>query len=97
MTNNVKKFGELLSKDESVKKELEAALAGVDKNDKKAFTNAAIKVAAKHGFILTEADFEQETRELSEDEMEAVAGGGCGFGAGFVCTMAGNYDNMFHA
>ena len=75
MTDNMKKFGELLSKDEGVKKELEAALSGLSKDDKKAFTDAAIKVAAKHGITLTDADFKKEAMELSEDEMKVVAGG----------------------
>ncbi|MBQ7594026.1 MAG: hypothetical protein IJU48_06705 [Synergistaceae bacterium] len=73
MTNNVKKFGELLSKDEGVKKELEAALTGPGTNGKKAFTDAAVKVAAKHGVTLTEADFVKEKGELSEDELAAGA------------------------
>ena len=75
MTDNMKKFAELLSADESVKKEFEAALSGVSKDDRKGFINASIKVAARHGITLTDKDFEIETKELSEDEMTAVAGG----------------------
>jgi hypothetical protein len=78
MTDNMKKFGELLSKDEGVKKELEAALSGLSKDYRKVFTEASIKVAAGHGITLTDEDFRQETKELSLDEMQAVAGGmGC--------------------
>ena len=75
MTDNMKKFAELLSADESVKKEFEAALSGVSKDDRKGFTDASIKVAGRHGITLTDKDFEIETKELSEDEMTAVAGG----------------------
>ena len=77
MTDNIKNFGELISTDESVKKELEAAVSGLSKDDKKGFINASIKVAAKHGITLTAADFEMssEMKELSADEMKAVAGG----------------------
>ena len=78
MTDNIKKFGELISADESVKKELEAAVSGISKNDKKGFINASIKIAAKHGITLTAADFEPARMKLSDDELDAVAGGGCG-------------------
>ena len=70
MTDNAKKFAEAVSKDEAMKKELEA----LGKND----VAAVIKVAAKHGFTLTEEDFKAEAmEELDEDELEAVAGGAC--------------------
>ena len=77
MTGNIKKFAELLSADESVMKELDALVSGLSKDDRKGFINAAIKVAAKHGITLTAADFEMssEMKELSADEMKAVAGG----------------------
>lgn len=74
----IKKFAELVSKDENVRKELEAALAGVAKDDKEAFAAAVQKVAAAHGFTLTANDCAGEMEELSDDELEAVAGGGCG-------------------
>ena len=76
MTDNAKKFAEAVSKNEAMKKELEA----LGKND----VVAVIKVAAKHGFTLTEEDFKAEAmEELDEDELEAVAGGVC------VCLVAG--------
>ncbi len=50
-----------------------------------------MKIAAKHGLTLTEADFEKEKRELSEDEMEAVAGGyACKF---LFCDSGGMCDD----
>ena len=76
MTDNAKKFAEAVSKDEAMKKELEA----LGKND----VAAVIKVAAKHGFTLTEEDFKaDDMNEMNEDELEAVAGGCC------VCPLAG--------
>ena len=76
MTDNAKKFAEAVSKDEAMKKELEA----LGKND----LAAVIKVAAKHGFTLTEEDFKaDDMNEMNEDELETVAGGVC------ACPLAG--------
>ncbi len=97
--SDMKKFAELVSKDENVKKELDAALAGVAKDDTKAFAAAVSKVAAAHGFALTAEDFAGEMQKLSEEEIQAVAGGSCGYTAagcecaiapyeGYVCTPA---------
>ena len=78
MTENLMKFMELVSKDENVKKELEAATSGISKDDKKALADEVVKFAAKHGFTLTAEDFEEsKAEEMSEDEMKAVAGGKC--------------------
>ncbi|MBQ9629875.1 MAG: hypothetical protein IJR43_11545 [Synergistaceae bacterium] len=91
MTDNMKKFGELLSKDEGAKKELEAAVSGLSKDYRNAFADAAIKVAAKHGITLTEDDFRKDTKQLSEDEIQAVAGGwACGdLWATLLCDVSG--------
>lgn len=94
MTDNMKKFGELLSKDEGIKNELEATLSGLSKDDKKAFTDAVIEVAAKHGLTLTAEDFGGEMKELSEDEMQAVAGDRTchDWGYIFICFLSdGNF------
>ena len=44
----------------------------------------SVKFAAQHGFTLTADDFDAEKRELSlsEDELNAAAGGGVDFGCG---------------
>ena len=66
MTDNAKKFLEFISKDETLKKELMSA-KGIDE---------ALNFAKAHGYKLTAEDFESaKMDELSEDEMEAVAGG----------------------
>ncbi len=78
MTDNMKKFAELLSVDKEVMKELDALVSGLSKDDRKGFVKAAIKVAAQHGITLTEEEFNEEKKELKElslDEMQAVAGG----------------------
>ena len=56
-----------------MKSELTAIAKEISANDKQAL----IKFAAEKGFTLTEDDFKQEESELSEDELQAVAGGGC--------------------
>lgn len=66
MTSNAKKFLAAVSKDEALKKEL---MAAKDMDE-------ALKIAKAHGFELKAEDFEAaKMDELSEDEMEAVAGG----------------------
>ena len=77
MSDKTVKFMEFVSKNEEARKELEAACAGIDKADKKALTEAAVKFAAKHGFTLTAEDFAPKMEEMSEAEMKAVAGGKC--------------------
>ena len=83
MTENMKKFLEAVSKDEALKSELEALVKDGKAKDEKAF----IEFAAKKGFTLTEDDFKQEEGELSEDELQAIAGGDCVFvGCGETAT-----------
>ena len=66
MTDNMKKFLEQVSSDG----ELTARLKGMDKD-------AIIAAAQQRGIALTEADFAADTgMELSEDELDEVAGGG---------------------
>ena len=76
MTDNMKKFLELASGDA----ELVERLNGMDKD-------AIIAEAQQRGIALSEADFAADTSaELSDDELDAVAGGGkcacvvCGVG-----------------
>lgn len=64
MTENIKKLLELASTNE----ELKAKLTDASKDE-------FIAVAKENGIELTDADFEQSS-ELSEDELNAVAGGG---------------------
>lgn len=71
MTENVKKFLELVSKDEALSEK-------VNKADKAAL----IAVAKELGIELSDADFEQP-KELTDDELDAVAGGRC------ICSFGG--------
>ncbi len=87
MTENMKKFLELISKDEDLKQK---ALALNDMEHKEA-VSAGISLAKELGIELSEADFDNEESgdELKDDELDAVAGGGdCGCvagGGGTVC------------
>ncbi len=49
--------------------------AGLSKEDTQGFIDALVKFAAAKGFTLTAGDFEPETKELSLEELSAVAGG----------------------
>ena len=78
MTENAKKFLELVSSDEALKEKL--------KNVKS--LEEALKIAAERGFQLTEEDIREESQgkgevALDDDEAEAVAGGVC------ACPVAG--------
>ncbi len=100
MTENMKKYLELISKDEKAQKKLnEQEPASIQEAKEK-----IIKDAAEKGITLTEEDFAEtaDIGELSEDELEAVAGGKeclCVFGGGgtashkpektCACVMAG--------
>jgi len=87
MTENMKKFLEAVSTNE----EMREKLAKVTEKEE------IISRAAELGFELTAADFEQN-RELSDDELDAVAGGNDGV---CVCVAAGGgggkngYGNTF--
>ena len=83
MSENMKKFLELVSKDEEMKKRM------MDFNDMETAKaiQAGIDFAKELGIELTEADFVKEKAggELNDDELDAVAGGGgcgCAFGGG---------------
>lgn len=75
MTENMKKFLELASGDA----ELAGRLNGMGKD-------AIIAAAQQRGITLTDADFVEDTSDaLSDDELNAVAGGGkC------ACIMGGS-------
>lgn len=90
MTENTKKLLEIVSGN----KELSAKIGGMGKEEIPALTR-------EQGVELTEADFVQKY-ELSDDELNAVAGGGkciCSFGGGgqysdgsvrCVCVIGGD-------
>lgn len=73
MTENMKKLLELASEDKEFGKEFQEA-----------DQETLIRLAKEHGIELTEADFEKPENEMSDSELDAVAGGGdCG------CSLAG--------
>lgn len=86
MTENMKLFLEKISED----RELAARIAGMD-------SNAIMAEARRQGIELTDADFASESdAELSEDELNEVAGGGkCACVAGGGGTEGDNCDKCF--
>ncbi|MEE3482428.1 MAG: Nif11-like leader peptide family natural product precursor [Lachnospiraceae bacterium] len=90
MNENLKKFLEEASKNE----ELKAKLAAL--TDKETAVEKAIEIAKEYGFALTAEDFQPaDGGELSLDDLNAVAGGGCiGIGTNdnpnCFCVMFGN-------
>lgn len=77
MTDNVRKFLEAVSQNEEEKKEVSALRTKEE----------VIAYAKDKGFTLTDEDLEQSKEELSDDELDAVAGGnicGCGETNGVV-------------
>ncbi len=92
MSENLKKFLELVSKDENLKQK---TLAFNDMEPADAIS-AGIALAKELGIELSEADFAKEESggELSDDELDAVAGGGdCACVAGGGGTV---YDDDEH-
>lgn len=74
MNKNMEKLLKLASKDE----ELSAKLQKAEKQQ-------VVELAKKHGIILSDADFEVPKGKVSDDELQAVAGGGncyCAMGGG---------------
>ena len=74
MTENAKKFLELISSDET----LAARVAGKKKEE-------LVEIANEHGIPLCAKDFDPPAQVLSDDELDAVVGGGsctCVIGGG---------------
>ena len=65
MTENVRKFLEAVSQNEEEKKEVSALRTKEE----------VLAYAKGKGFTLTDEDFEQSREELSDDELDVVAGG----------------------
>lgn len=77
MTENMKKFLEAVSKNEELTKKINT----MTKED-------LLALAKELGVELTETDFEKPDGELSDDELDAVAGGALCY-----CLLAGSgYD-----
>ena len=84
MTENMKKYLEMISQDEEFRKEVDK----LEEEHVQAQKEKIMEHAASKGITLTEADF-AESAELSDDELDAVAGGatcGCVVGGGGTAT-----------
>ena len=88
MTENMKAFIEKTEQNEALKSELEVLKKAYDNaeaisQNKEEIGQKTIDIAAKYGIILTINDFKTE---LSEEQLENVAGGG---GGACACAVAG--------
>ena len=85
MSENLKKFLAMIADN----KELEAKVIECNKLGEAEVKQVMIKLAKENGIELAEADFEKKaepiSRELSDDELDAVAGGGGACG----CVLGG--------
>jgi predicted ribosomally synthesized peptide with nif11-like leader len=85
MTENMKVFLEKVSADEALAEKVKAL---GDIQDKKEAIAATIQLAEEAGCTLTEADFAQPSGELSDDDLDSVAGG-----AAFCMLFGGHCNN----
>ena len=91
MSENLKKFLDLIGSD----KELEAKALACNELDEEKGREAMLALAKERGIELTAADLEKQeeptSRELDDDELDAVAGGvATGDETGFCyCPLAG--------
>ena len=85
MTENMKKWMELVSQNEVLQKKLQD-MADDTRDDSIA---KMIEIAKENGITLTADDFETPPcEELSDDELDAVAGGKCG------CFLGGGGEGI---
>ena len=93
MSDNMKKFLELVSKDENLKQKMQSFN---DMEPEKAI-QAGIALAKELGIELSEADFAEEKSggELNNDELDAVAGGArlAHFYPPCICIATGQGDD----
>lgn len=79
-------------KDEAFRKEMAAFVIEKKPEDKAAELEAIVAFAANKGFAVTVEELGQEiagSRELSDDEIESVAGGWCWFSS--ACDVVISY------
>ena len=92
MSENLKKFLDMIAND----KELEAKALACNELGKEKGKLAMLELAKECGIELTLADLAMEekpaSRELDDDELDAVAGGGVGFCTCLVVGGGGGRD-----
>ncbi len=97
MTENMKAFLDAISNNEDLKEKVDE-INEKEEEELKGHIAEYISLAKETGITLTEEDFRQDNRtELSDDELQAVAGGincfiGGGGGDRCVCIVIGSYS-----
>jgi len=108
MNDGLKKFEELLKTDTTFQEKLKAAMENYtgEQTDEEVFDGVLIPIAKEYGISASFEEFKEyvanistEDRELSEDEVNQVAGGtkGIGFGTtaclGIGVGLGGSYSD----
>ena len=77
--SNYVEFMEFVSKNDNARKELEALSPELEGKDEQGRFDVLVKFAAKYGFFISRDNNLESSKmkALSEDELEAVAGGFC--------------------
>ena len=76
--------------EEQLKAFLEAVKADAGLQEKlnaAADPDAVVEIAKEAGFVISADELERRQAEISEEELEGVAGGDATFGPGLPCTM----------
>jgi predicted ribosomally synthesized peptide with nif11-like leader len=58
-------------------------------------TDAVVAIAKAAGFVISAEELQRAQAEISEEELEGVAGGGVGLGTEWRCLGSGGWDEQY--